>query len=394
MKYREIEEGKRKYITLSSNLVPRKKDDAFFNVHQQINRDLSVLVLRSYSKIRSIDAIKICEVFCGIGIRSCRYALETPSSKVFCNDLNQNALEISRRNIERLPFEYSSKIRLFSQEANLFLQHLNSKDHVFDFVDIDPYGTPIPFIQNAIQITNKNGILGITATDLATLAGVYPRALYAKYGLTTYDKRLGNVHEIAARSMIAGVQKVGLGQNQSLIPIITLYYRHFIRSFFMRYRGVKRVLDQTGFIIQCRNCLKIFTRPLDKHGRCPSCGSDKEWKIGPFFIGPIHQKEFLESINQDLHINNLGTKKKLKKIINLMIEESKVDLPWSFDIPIICDEIGTQVPSINELISELSELGYTTARTHFSGMTIKTNAPLIELYKILRHLRPTNHSTS
>jgi len=391
LNYREIEEGKRKYITLSSNYidkVPRKKDDVFFNVHQQINRDLSVLVLRSYSKIHSISSIKICEAFCGTGIRSCRYAAETPSSEVFCNDLNQNAIKISRQNIERLPYEYSAKIRLFSQEANLFLQFLNSKDLVFDFVDIDPYGTPIPFIQNAIQVTNKNGLLGITATDLATLAGVYPRALYAKYGLTIYDKRFSNVHELAARSMIAGVQKVGLSQNQSLIPITTLYYRHFIRSFFIRFRGVKRVLDQTGFIIQCAKCLTIFTRSLDKHGLCPTCGSDKEWKIGPLFIGPLHQKKYLDSINRDLHIDNLGTKKKLKKLIPLMVKESDLNIPWSFDIPVICDDIGTQVPSIDELIAKLTKSGYKAVRTHFSGMTVKTNAPLTELHTILRYLRP------
>ncbi len=387
----EIKEGLGKFLISPPKLndnIPRRSDTAFFNTHQEINRDFSVLAIRAYAQTNEKSELMICEPLCGSGIRSCRYAIETPSTHIYCNDLNLNAIDVAKQNYSRLSKEISNKIHLSNMEGNLFLQQLNLRDLIFDFVDIDPYGTPIPFVQNSIQLVTTQGLLAFTATDLASLVGLYPRALYAKYSLSHFDKRIGNVHEIATRALIAGIQHVGLTLNQSLIPILSFYHRHFIRSFFMRYRGVNRVIDQTGFIIFCKNCQTRYSSSIEKkHASCPNCNTAATIKIGPVFLGPIQDKEYLLKMLKDDHLSNLGARKKLSKLIPLMLEEASSTIPWSYEMPSMAQKIGTTVPPISKVIDKLTEMGFDCYRTHFSGTSVKTDAQEPEIMAIFNSLK-------
>lgn len=392
MKLVEIQEGLGKFFVPpldSDDNIPRRSDEVFFNYHQEINRDLSVLALRAYAEENRKPSLTVCEPLCGSGIRAIRYALETPTSSVYCNDINPKATTVTQKNIDRLSKEIAQKIRLFNKECNFFLQSLNNKNLIFDFIDIDPYGTPIPFVHNSIRLLNLQGLLAFTATDLASLAGLYPKALYAKYGVSQFDSRIGNVHEIAARVLITGVQHVGLTLGQSLIPIVTFYHRHFIRCFLTRRRGVKRVIDQTGYIFQCEECQTRYKNVLgEKYTTCPVCNSSKGMKIGPLYLGRIQQAKYLSTMLSDEHLQYLGTRKRLANILPLMIEEGILDLPWSFDIPKLAKKVNVQVPSISQITTILLEMGYNCHRTHFSGASLKTNASETEICSILRSLRP------
>jgi tRNA (guanine26-N2/guanine27-N2)-dimethyltransferase len=52
----------------------------------------------------------------------------------------------------------------------------------FDVVDLDPYGTAVPFLDAAVQSVSDGGLLCVTCTDMAVLAGNYPETCFAKYG--------------------------------------------------------------------------------------------------------------------------------------------------------------------------------------------------------------------
>jgi len=52
--------------------------------------------------------------------------------------------------------------------------HRSEKDK-FDVVDLDPYGTAAPFLDAAVQCVADGGLLCVTCTDGAVLAGTnYP----------------------------------------------------------------------------------------------------------------------------------------------------------------------------------------------------------------------------
>ncbi|MHA2224267.1 MAG: hypothetical protein ACXAC8_03635 [Candidatus Hodarchaeales archaeon] len=391
MKLVEIQEGTGSFLVPDSSInkyIPRRSDEVFFNRQQEINRDFSVLALRAYSKITEKTDLIACEPFAGTGVRSCRYLLETPISMLFCNDLNSQAIKIAKKNLDRLPALNKEDFKIYNMECNYFFQFLHVENNTFDFIDIDPYGTPIPFIRNSVQLTNLHGLLAFTATDLASLVGLYPRALYARYGISRFDIRFGNIHEIAARILITGIQHAGLTQSQSLIPILTIYHRHFIRCFLQRKRGVKNVINQTGFISLCKKCRTRYTEALGKKNTsCPVCNHKTRFEIGPIFLGKIQKLDYLSEMLQDDHLHEMGTRKLLKKILPRMIEEATLEIPWSFDIPKLSKKAGVTVPPIEKVMTHLHEMGYQSNRIHFSGNTIKTDANEDDLISIIKSLK-------
>ncbi len=389
MKLVKISEGGNEYdvpVPTSSDSIPRKSDDSFFNTYQELNRDISVLVIRSYANSRNKKSFTVCEPFGGAGVRSCRYALETPATNIYYNDVSREALKIVEKNINSLPASSKDKLSTSNLEFTDFINYLYSKKQIMDFIDIDPYGSPISFVHSSLKLITVSGLLAFTATDLASLTGLYPRALYSKYGIGLFDKRIGNVHELAIRTLITGIQHVGLTQKQSLLPVLTLYHRHFIRTFMIRMRGVDKVLDKTGFLCQCRKCSFIFKTELKKKRySCPNCGSNP-YRIGPLYLGPIHNDTLLRDMIKDFHVKSFNMSKNITKILNTMIQENSMKIPWSYDIQNLTRTIKTPIPPLDELSEQLGDIGYKFSKTHFSGTCIKTDAPVKEICGILAEL--------
>lgn len=47
--------------------------------------------------------------------------------------------------------------------------YLHRNKNKFDCVDIDPYGSPSPFVDAAVQCVADGGLLMVTATDMVSL---------------------------------------------------------------------------------------------------------------------------------------------------------------------------------------------------------------------------------
>ena len=65
-----------------------------------------------------------------------------------------------------------------SKQHNTFLYYLHSalmyqhrSKAQFDVIDLDPYGTAAPFVDAAVQSLSSGGLLCITCTDTAVMAG-------------------------------------------------------------------------------------------------------------------------------------------------------------------------------------------------------------------------------
>lgn len=70
----------------------------------------------------------------------------------------------------------------------------------FDAIDLDPYGCPTTFLDSAVQCVTDGGLLMITATDMAVLAGNSPETCYLKYGAISL--RTKACHEMALRILL------------------------------------------------------------------------------------------------------------------------------------------------------------------------------------------------
>jgi tRNA (guanine26-N2/guanine27-N2)-dimethyltransferase len=51
----------------------------------------------------------------------------------------------------------------------------------FHYIDIDPYGPPVPFLDHAFGALMRRAWLAVTATDKAPLCGAHPKACLRKY---------------------------------------------------------------------------------------------------------------------------------------------------------------------------------------------------------------------
>lgn len=62
------------------------------------------------------------------------------------------------------------------------MQKLNFENKTIHAIDLDPYGCPTKFLDSAVNCISDGGLLLITCTDMAVLAGNTPESCYVKYG--------------------------------------------------------------------------------------------------------------------------------------------------------------------------------------------------------------------
>lgn len=56
--------------------------------------------------------------------------------------------------------------------------------NAFDAVDLDPYGSPVQFLDSAVQAVSEGGLLMVTATDMGgkTLLSLLPKVFHPYLG--------------------------------------------------------------------------------------------------------------------------------------------------------------------------------------------------------------------
>ena len=52
---------------------------------------------------------------------------------------------------------------------------------LFDFIDVDPYGSIVPYLDVALTHVKNGGYIGLTATDLSALTGSAPKKTARRY---------------------------------------------------------------------------------------------------------------------------------------------------------------------------------------------------------------------
>lgn len=142
----------------------------FYNPVMEFNRDVSVLAVQAFQRILDRE-ISVADTFSGSGIRAIRYLVEVDGvSEAAANDINPLAVECIEHNSE-----LNSVSPLVSREdAAIFLRGNPGR---FDVIDVDPFGTPAPFMDSAAASARNRSLLAVTATDTSGLCGTYIKTL-------------------------------------------------------------------------------------------------------------------------------------------------------------------------------------------------------------------------
>ncbi|MBR2254530.1 MAG: N2,N2-dimethylguanosine tRNA methyltransferase, partial [Candidatus Methanomethylophilaceae archaeon] len=203
--------------SLHSTHGPGKvQGEVFFNEQMAFNRDVSVMFLRSLG--RDMDVV---DAMTATGSRAVRIANEVPGSNVVANDINSAAMKYIEANIE------------LNKVDNCVASNRNMRallaEEAFDYVDLDPFGSPVPFTQSAIVGCRKHGILAITATDTAPLAGAHAVKCRRRY--QSEPIRGFMCHEGGLRILMSSIARELAKFDRGMHPLLSFYADHYFRTY-------------------------------------------------------------------------------------------------------------------------------------------------------------------
>ena len=118
------------------------------------------MTIREFAKVRAEElaargrdatqGISALEALSATGLRSVRYMKEIEALRTLvANDIDPTATELMRKN-----FEFNScpesKYQIYTEDAIDLMNMMRKEKRHFDVVDLDPYGTAVPFLESSI----------------------------------------------------------------------------------------------------------------------------------------------------------------------------------------------------------------------------------------------------
>ena len=216
-------------------------EEVFYNPVQEFNRDLSIAAIQQCLKIMAEEkadkeGFRILEALSATGLRAIRYAkeIDVPGLDIIANDLSEKAVASINRNIDAN--DVRGKVTASHSDARMVM-YQNSKK--FDVVDLDPYGGPTIFLDGAVQSVAEGGLLCVTATDMAVLAGNAPETCYTKYGAISLKSK--GCHEMALRIMLQSIESNANRYGRYIVPLLSMSIDFYIRVFVRVYTSQVRL---------------------------------------------------------------------------------------------------------------------------------------------------------
>ncbi|MBN1455819.1 MAG: tRNA (guanine(10)-N(2))-dimethyltransferase [Methanomicrobia archaeon] len=352
----------------------------FYNPRMELCRDIDVACLAAFIASAPSQSLRYVDALAGTGARGVRVAHEAGRLDVTINDHSTPAFELINRNIQVNGVE---NVATASHENANGLLH---RKH-YDIVDLDPFGSPVPYLDAACQSVKK--LLLVTATDTAPLCGAHTG------GLRNYGARPLNTEyhaEMGTRVLLGTVTRELARHDKAVKPLLSYAAAHFIRLIIQIERGAKKAdtaVSRLGFIAHCFSCGHRVAFPcrdlldLNVPDRCEICGH-KLQIAGPLYSYTIKEPAFCERVHRELANRALGQQRDAMTILHTSIHE--LDIPFFFEHHALCKTLKIPPPTLTALIDELREHGFAASRTIFAATGIKTDARIDELLRILKQL--------
>lgn len=346
--------------------APRKNAEAFYNPDAIVSRDIGIAVISSLGR----KNLRMADVLGGTGARTVRLLKEAPKNtikEIFINDINPKAVSLIKKNIKTNKL---SKVKVSNSEATLFLMSLN----MVDYIDIDPFGSPVPFLDTAMRRLANNGILAIAATDTAALTGASFAACVRKYNSRPLHGEM--MHEIGMRILIKKAQEIAAQHEKALTPIYCHSTKHYMRAYFKCEAGAEKAKDtlhEHGFIHFCPRCLNRFVSKFNEPKPCCNILTEV---AGPLWLGSLWDEKLAKQVNKFC-----ANYPQTKDITSLIAKESVID-SFTFSLPKISSVLGKNSPKQKDLFENLKKKGYNVSLSHFGRECVRTDAPLKEVKKL------------
>ncbi len=333
------------------------------------NRDILVIlmnVLKESDHFHTNDPVLL-DGMAATGVRGLRVAKEVRGFKLHLNDVDPKTIPILNRNIE-----LNSPINAQVTREDVRKILLNER---FDVVDIDPFGSPAPFIDFALYGLKMNGILAVTATDTGALYGTYPKPCIRRYDskpLKTYFS-----HELGIRILASSVIRKAAVRDLAAYPVLCYAQDHYYRLYFRLERGAKKadsLLDRLGYVIQRNNTSFWNITP-----RFELMGlKEKDQELGgPIYLEPlvdeklgISIKKFINKQQKTENYSKTDGFKEASKILTILLSEYD-KLPFFYCSHDISMNMKVSPPQLERILETFQQKGICMGRTHLSPTGFK-----------------------
>src|SRR5215207_5091137 len=387
----QIIEGQTKLLVPKNSLdvkVPPHYP-AFFNPLASLNRDLSIYLYSIfldgyYNKKNTL--ITFADAFGGVGSRGLRVAVEVPKvSQVYINDINELAIAAAKEsailnNVREKCFFSINEVCKF------LISRPTERNKRFTILDLDPFGSPSPFIDCVLRSIEDEGLISITATDTAVLSGIYQTVCLRKYFGLSINNTYSN--EVAIRLLISSIALIAARLGISLSPIFAHSNRHYFRVFLkasISNSMANMVFDNLGYIKHCFNCGERNFSNIYSTDLCPICSS-KFHIAGQLWTGKLFDKSIISNLINKHFSGNFNNDKKnhqIKQIFDISIEELD-DMPYYFSVDEIGSMLKTSPKKLSQIIEKIICSGYRASRTIFRPTGLKTTASMSDILYILK----------
>lgn len=340
--------------------VPRRKGPGtvgpwpFYNPTMAVNRDMSAMVITQWP----LRLGSVLDGLAATGAWGIRMALEARLPGITFNDRSLAASALIGENVRRNGIDASVR-------TNDLVDLLQSTD--YDFVDIDPFGTPTPFLDSAFACAPTPSGLGITATDTAVLCGTYPEACLRRYASRPLRCHQGG--EIGLRILLAHCERLAEGFGKSIRPILSFAAEHFLRILLVVEKRTDSAAD------------RLVTR--QDAGQFHPAETEVRGTIGPLWMESMHDSRIVAAMTA-----SEWTSVQSARLLATL--QAEADLPPFF---VTTDELAARErgspPKVERFIEALHEMGYRAARTHFHPRGVKTDASYQDTLRAFRDRMPT-----
>ena len=255
--------------------------------------------------LRALDAL------CATGVRVRRWRNEVPAEhqqrlRITANDLDSVALDrLTSAHDTHPPATYVDhaleddryeRPLSGSMHNGLFVMNNDARialmEAAYQWVDLDPFGSPVNFLDAAVQGLSRVAFLEVTATDTAALTGSSASSQQRRYGAKGIVDSYA--HDDAVRVLLGLIATTAARHDRCIEPVLALFDGHHVRVSVKVRRsreGASNVLEHMGWRIRGENGTYRFTRH--------PAPDEVQRGSGPMWIGPLWDKNIAGRMTEE-----------------------------------------------------------------------------------------------
>jgi tRNA (guanine26-N2/guanine27-N2)-dimethyltransferase len=342
---------------------PARRRAVFYNAAMQLDRDLNVAVVRALYP-PGPGTRRGWEMLAATGVRGLRLVEETDAFAAYdFTEANPVAFEVLERNVHE------------SGHSGL-TTHLEDavrpvRERAFDYVDLDPFGTPAPFLDAALRALAADGVLAVTATDMPVLTGVARGVCERRYGGRPIRGSQGP--EGGLRLLLAFLIREAARRSLDAEPVLSYVHDHYVRTF-LRTRPA-----QSGSVVASK-----VGDPSELGLASPAISGTGPF--GPMWLGPLFDADLVGRLEVP---PTAERPEELRRFLDRVREESAADRPFYYEPNVLASELHlSEPPPLAALLAGLQARGFVAARSHVRPSAFRTTAPRPIVFETTRALGP------